>query len=182
MLKHFQELLCRTFKLIRERKNQGIEARIMRRTRGPTLLSNEGVSLVIALLILLVLTLIGITALSTTTFETNIAGNERLYNRAFYTADSGVDYFVSNGSFYVSLPNTGGTVDSRTDGLALGGDYFLVGWSKTPSGIGYPQRYQFKMTSTGISPNFPTAGRIEIEAVVEAVDTTPPPEYPGGST
>ena len=144
--------------------------------------NQRGVSLIIALLILLVLTLIGISAISTTTFETNIAGNGRLYNRAFYTADSGVDYFVSNGSFYVSLPGTGGTVDSRTDGLSLGGDYFLVGWSKTPSGVGYPQKYEIKITSTGISPNFPTAGRIEIEAVVEAVDTTPPPGYSGGST
>jgi len=48
-----------------------------------TLRNNQGVSLVIALVILLVLTLIGISAISTTTFETNIAGNERLYNRAF---------------------------------------------------------------------------------------------------
>lgn len=146
-------------------------------------LRNErGVSLIMALMILLVLTLVGISALSTTTFETKIAGNERLYNRAFYTADSGVDYFVSNGSFYVALASTMGTVDSRTDGIALGGDYFLIGWSKTPSGVGYPQKYEFKVTSTGVSPNFPTAGRIEIEAVVEAVDTTPPPGYSGGST
>ena len=54
-------------------------------------------SLVIALIILLILTLIGISAISTTTFETNIAGNERLYNKAFYTSDAGVDYFVSIG-------------------------------------------------------------------------------------
>ncbi len=144
--------------------------------------NQRGVSLVIALMILLVLTLIGISAISTTNFETNIAANERLYNRAFYTADSGVDYFTSNGSFYVSLPGTGGTVDSRTDGLSLGGDYFLVNWSKTPLGVGYPQRYEFKINSTGISPNFPTAGRIEIEAAVEAVDTSPQQPYSGGNT
>jgi len=147
----------------------------------PTLNNQNGVSLVIALLILLVLTLIGISAISTTNFETNIAGNERLYNRAFYTADSGVDYFVSNGSSYVALAKTTGTVDSQADGISLGGDYFLVNWSKTPLGVGYPQKYEFKITSTGISPSFPTAGRIEIEAVVEAADTTPPPGYPGGS-
>ncbi len=144
--------------------------------------NQNGISLVIALLILLVLTLIGISAISTTTFETNIAGNERLYNRAFYTADSGVDYFVSNASSYVVLAKTTGTVDSQADGIALGGDYFLVNWSKMPSGVGYPQKYEFKITSTGISPNFPTAGRIEIEAVVEAVDTSPPGPYSGGST
>ena len=143
---------------------------------------NKGVSLVIALLILLVLTLIGISAISTTTFETNIAGNERLYNRAFYSSDAGVDYFFSMGVSYILLPNSMGTVDSRTDGIPLGGDYFLVNWERTPSDLGPPKKYEFKITSEGISPNFPVAGRVNIEAVVEVVDTMPPPEYPGGST
>jgi hypothetical protein len=145
--------------------------------------NQKGVSLVIALLILLVLTLLGISAISTTTFETNIAGNERLYNRAFYASDAGVDYFFSRGNFYISLPNSMGTVDSRADGLALGGDYFLINnWERIVSDLGPPKKYEFKITSEGISPNFPVAGRVNIEAVVEVVDTTPPPEYPGGST
>jgi hypothetical protein len=142
----------------------------------------KGVSLVIALIILLVLTLIGISAISTTTFETNIAGNERLYNKAFYTSDAGVDYFVSMGVSYILLPNSSGIVDSRTDGIPLGGDYFLVNWERTLSDLGPPKKFQFKITSQGISPSFPAAGRINIEAIVEVVDTTPPPEYAGGST
>jgi len=142
----------------------------------------KGVSLVIALMILLVLTLIGISAISTTTFETNIAGNERLYNRAFYTSDAGVDYFVSMGTSYLLLPNSSGIVDSRMDGIPLGGDYFLVNWERIVSDLGPPKKYEFKITSQGISPSFPAAGRINIEAIVEVVDTTPPPEYPGGST
>jgi len=139
------------------------------------------VSLVIALMILLVLTLIGISAISTTTYETNISGNERLYNKAFYTSDAGVDYFVSNGSSYLTLPSNSGTVDSRTDGIPLVGDYFLVNWERRISDLGPPKKYEFKITSQGISPSFPTAGRINIEAIVEVVDTMPPPEYPGGS-
>ena len=141
--------------------------------------NQKGVSLVIALMILLVLTLLGISAISTTTFETNIAGNERLYNRAFYTTDSGVDYFVSNGNFYISLPNSFGTVDSRADGLALGGDYFLIDWERRVSDLGPPPRYEFKITSQGISPNIPVAGRVTIEAVMDVVDLGPPPKYPG---
>ena len=144
--------------------------------------SQNGISLVIALLILLVLTLIAISAIRTTTFETNIAGNERLYNKAFYTSDAGVDYFVSNGTSYIPLTATSGEVDSRTEGLALGGDYFLVRWSRGISDFGPPIKYEFNITSRGISPNFPTAGRIEIEAIIEVVDTAPPPAYPGGST
>ena len=144
--------------------------------------NQKGASLAIALMLLLALTLIGISAISTTNFETNIAGNERLYNRAFYTSDAGVDYFVSMGTSYVSLPNSMGGVDSRTEGIPLGGDYFLVDWERTLSELGPPKKFQFKITSQGISPSFPTAGRINIEAIVEVVDTEPPPEYPGGST
>jgi hypothetical protein len=143
---------------------------------------NEGVSLVIALFILLVLTLIAISAIRTTTFETNIAGNERLYNNAFYTADAGVDYFVSTGTSYISLTASAGTVDSKAEGLSLGGDYFLVNWQRILSDLGPPKKYEFMVTSQGISPNFPIAGKIEIEAIVEVVDTAPPPVYPGGST
>ena len=147
--------------------------------KGTNLKNQKGDSLVIALIILLVLTIIGISAINTTIFETNIAGNERLYNRAFYTTDAGVDYFFSRGSFYLSLPNTSGTVDSRTDGLSLGGDYFLINWERTVSDLGPPKKYEFKITSQGISPNFPTAGRVTIEAVMDVVDSGPPPKYSG---
>jgi hypothetical protein len=144
--------------------------------------SQNGFSLVMALLILLVLTLIAISAISTTTFETNIAGNEKLYNKAFYTADAGVDYFLGMGVSYISLPNSSGVVNSKAEGLPLGGDYFLVNWERSLSDLGPPPKYEFKITSQGISPNFPVAGRIEIEAIIEVVDTAPPPAYPGGST
>jgi hypothetical protein len=151
-------------------------------TKRNRLKSQNGVSLVMALLILLVLTLIAISAISTTTFEANIAGNERLYNKAFYTADAGVDYFVGTGVSYISVPSTSGVVDSKAEGLSLGNDYFLVNWERSLSDLGPPIKYEFKITSRGISPNFPTAGRIEIEAIIEVVDTAPPPAYPGGST
>ena len=58
---------------------------------GKNILINEkGVALIIVLLMLLILTLIGISAISTTTFETNISGNERVGTNAFYAADAGV--------------------------------------------------------------------------------------------
>jgi Na+-transporting methylmalonyl-CoA/oxaloacetate decarboxylase gamma subunit len=51
--------------------------------------AQDGAALVIAILILLVLTVIGIYAVSTSTFETKISGFEREFKEAFYTADSG---------------------------------------------------------------------------------------------
>ena len=55
------------------------------------ILRNEkGFALIIALLILLVLTLIGISAINTTTFETSISGNERVGTDAFYASEAGI--------------------------------------------------------------------------------------------
>jgi len=49
----------------------------------------RGTAIIMALLILLVLSVIGVYAVSTSTMETKIAGVERGYQEAFYTADSG---------------------------------------------------------------------------------------------
>ena len=155
------------------------------------LINERGVSLIIALLILLVLTILGINAINTATFETNIAGNERLYNNAFYAADSGIDYFYGNISNYLNmyLNNPGATIpqiNSKSLGIDLGGSEFNI-LSITPNDvrvvdIGPPVRVEFKITSEGISPNFPVAGKVRIEAVIEALSQEAPQEYPGGST
>ena len=51
--------------------------------------SQRGTAIIMALLILLVLSVIGVFAVSTSTVETKITGVERGYQEAFYTADSG---------------------------------------------------------------------------------------------
>jgi hypothetical protein len=50
--------------------------------------SEKGVGIVIALIMLLLLTFIGISAISTTTFEANITGNERVGTVAFYASEA----------------------------------------------------------------------------------------------
>ena len=144
--------------------------------------NERGASLVVALMILLILTLIGISALQTTTQETSIAGNERIYNRAFYTADAGIDYFFSTSGSYLLTPNTGGTVNSKTEGLDFGGPSFNVKWTQIDKKPGPPMTKDFLVSSEGIVPNFPAAGRVTIEAIIEAVSSEPPAEYAGGST
>ena len=49
----------------------------------------HGTAIIMAILILLVLSVIGVYAVSTSTVETKLAGIERGYQEAFYTADSG---------------------------------------------------------------------------------------------
>ena len=50
--------------------------------------NKRGVALIIALIMLLLLTFIGISAISTTTFETIISGNERVGTVAFYASEA----------------------------------------------------------------------------------------------
>ena len=59
-------------------------------------LRNErGIALIIALLMLLVLTVIGIGAMNSTTFENMISGNDRTATDAFYAAEAGVELQLS---------------------------------------------------------------------------------------
>jgi hypothetical protein len=50
--------------------------------------NKNGVALVVALIMLLILSFIGISAISTTTFETSIVGNERVRTDAFYASEA----------------------------------------------------------------------------------------------
>ncbi len=159
--------------------------------RLPLWRQDRGVSLIVALLILLVLTLIGISAISTTTFEVNIAGNERLYNEAFYAADAGIDYFYSIGRSFlpggdreslVIPPNTSGTLSSTEEGIDLGNGRFNIRWIILRREMGPPEKIEFHVRSEGIVPNLPTAGRVVIEAVIEAISESSQGPYPGGST
>jgi hypothetical protein len=153
--------------------------------------NNHGASLVVALLILLVLTIIGISAITTSTFETKIAGNERLYNEAFYAADAGIDYFYGIGNSFlpggdrenlIMTPNTMGTISSQDEGLNLGKGRFNITWRILRREVGPPEKIEFLVTSEGIVPNLPTAGRVVIEAVIEAISEASSAPYPGGST
>jgi hypothetical protein len=61
----------------------------MRTGLNKTLHNEEGSMVVIALLVLVVLTLIGVTIATTARVEVQIAGNERFHKIAFHLADSG---------------------------------------------------------------------------------------------
>jgi hypothetical protein len=87
--------------------------------------NKNGVALVIALIMLLILTFVGISAISTTTFETNITGNERVGTTAFYASEA---------IFQVGLKQLGDPdFASRTKPIPrteIGKDSY--GWSGSP--------------------------------------------------
>jgi hypothetical protein len=63
--------------------------------KRPGLGDQKGVALVVALIMLLVLTFLGISSISSTVFESKISGNERWGSAAFYAAAGGVDVGIS---------------------------------------------------------------------------------------
>ena len=87
--------------------------------------NKNGVALVIALIMLLILTFIGISAIGTTTFETNIAGNERVGTDAFYASEA---------IFQVGLNQL---PDTKPIARTIGEDSH--GWSGKPEDKGSPQ-------------------------------------------
>ena len=65
--------------------------------RSRTFLKDQGgVALVIALIMMVVLTLIGLASVSSSIFEIMLSGNKRGATDAFYGADSGVQVAASN--------------------------------------------------------------------------------------
>lgn len=55
----------------------------------------KGSTLVLALMILVILTLLGIAATNTSIIEIQIAGNEKAYQEAFFKADAGISFVVA---------------------------------------------------------------------------------------
>jgi type IV pilus assembly protein PilX len=100
-------------------------------------LGNEnGVALIVALIMLLILTLIGISSISTTTFETNISGNERVGTAAFYASEA-IFQFGFN-----QLPDTK-PIPATTK---IGEDSY--GWSGSPKDKESPKG----LTNFGLHP------------------------------
>ena len=54
----------------------------------------QGAVLVVGLVLLLVLTILGVSTMSTASLELNMAGNDQFYENAFQLAESGVDVTV----------------------------------------------------------------------------------------
>jgi len=132
--------------------------------------NQKGIALVIALIMLLVLTLVGLSAISMTSFEANIAGNQRVYNMAFYTADGGVENFrgrVSGGEFIYSA------VNSASYQVTIGGNTSNVSYEKWSRKDSEGDFVVFKILSEGRAP-FPSTGRVTIESVIEVLTTITP--------
>lgn len=69
----------------------------------------RGAVLVMALVILLVMTILGVTIMNTASLEARMAGNTQETNRAFHAAESGLEHAYQDGAGYTSLLYPGAT-------------------------------------------------------------------------
>lgn len=100
----------------------------------PSGVNDKGIALVIALMMLLVLTLIGINAITSTTHEAGISGNERVGTGAFYAAEAGIQVGLNQLNRFPSnlIPV------SRTK---LGEDSYF--WSGSPKDKNFPRAMDY---------------------------------------
>ena len=139
--------------------------------------NDKGSVTVLAVVLLMLLTLLGMTALSTSSIETQIAGNEMRSKRAFYAAESATAYVAWKPDLYGPDNITAGTshyFPNDTDpyvGIIAGlpaaqsmnatqsfnGEVEYDSSSSPPRGSGYSvgtfRAHQYKMTCNGYSSN-----------------------------
>jgi hypothetical protein len=141
-------------------------------------LENEkGSVTVLAVVLLMLLTLLGMAALSTSSIETQIAGNELRYKLAFYAAESakayvawrpdlyGPDnitagtphYFPNDPVPYVGITGTLPAAQPINATQSFNGEVEYNSSSSPPRGSGYSigtfRAHQYQMVCNGYSPN-----------------------------
>jgi hypothetical protein len=129
----------------------------------------EGSVLVVGLLILLVLTVIGMAASTTSTIEIQIAGNEKFHKIAFYAAEAARGYVARSPDLYgpdnittgeaLSFPSNTDPDEkfSLSSTQSFYGDVEYVDFSAPPRGSGYEagkfRAHRYKMTCYGFGPS-----------------------------
>jgi len=77
----------------------------------------QGMVLVIVLLLLMLATIIGVSVLSSSVTEAKIVGNEKTYSQNFYIAESGIEYGIANSA--IAMTSIGLTINGKYDYLTL---------------------------------------------------------------
>ena len=132
--------------------------------------NQHGSALIISLLILLVLTIIGVTSMSTTALQSKMAANSREYNMAFQATESA----LRDGEIEVRTLNPQGYDFSCTNGLCLPSTTGDSVWSAIDWSSITPRTYGSKTSATALL-GISTQPKYIIEKL-------PPVPLPGDST
>jgi hypothetical protein len=114
----------------------------------------SGVALVIALLMIIVISLIGLASSSSSIFEIKLSGNKRGATDAFYTADGGAQSVLANiGNFNTSsgyVPVTTGSLPVELQNESIDQRFTAPDFS-LPSGISFKDPPQVTIYHTTIN-------------------------------
>lgn len=118
----------------------------------------SGAALIVGLILLLVLTMLGISGMQTATFELLQAGNTQFSENAFQAADTGIDRALVNSNLNTGIPvivpatpvQPGANASYETDTRFAQATNVPTGMFSIGSGGGF-QAYHFDINSTGRS-------------------------------
>lgn len=118
----------------------------------------SGAVLIVAMILLVVLTLLGVTAMNTTSLQERIASNTQEHVHAFQAAETGLNQaFSDNLAFDITSTYTGGATPTPFADAADSASYepTFLGFSPPPPGSLYSatsfQAAHFNFRATGIS-------------------------------
>jgi len=124
----------------------------------PNRTSQSGAVLIVAMIILIVLTLLGVTAMNTSSLQERIASNTQEQVHAFQAAETGLNLaFADKLAYDISSTYTGGATPTTFAGSADSASYIptFLGFSPPPPGSLYSatsfQAAHFNFKATGIS-------------------------------
>ncbi len=130
----------------------------MRRLNYPNRTRQSGAVLIVAMIILVILTLLGVTAMNTTSLQERIASNTQEQVHAFQAAETGLNQaFADNLAYDLSSSYTGGATLTAFAGSADSAGYIptFMGFSPPPPGSLYSatsfQAAHFNFRATGNS-------------------------------
>ena len=130
----------------------------MRPMNNPGRRQQSGAVLIVAMIILVVLTLLGVTAMNTSSLQEKIASNTQEQVHAFQAAETGLNLaFTDNLSYDISSSYTGGALPTVFAGSADSASYVptFLGFSPPPPGSLYSatsfQAAHFNFRATGTS-------------------------------
>lgn len=133
------------------------------RTRFVALRSRQtGAALFVGLILLLVMTILGVSGMSTATLELTMAGNAQAQQQAFQAAETGIDIAISRSSFTTTEPMPIPTItvgDAEVDveltfqqSTGVPDAAFSLG-----VGLGTVRAYHFDVVATGHGPRGATS-------------------------
>ncbi|MBN1238545.1 MAG: hypothetical protein JXB36_08580 [Gammaproteobacteria bacterium] len=135
---------------------------------GPRFRSRQGgAALVVSLILLLVMTLLGVSGMNTATLELTMAGNAENQQDAFQAAETGIDIAISQSFFPTGsvgvLPATpvgAGEVEARTE-FRQATPVPDLAFSMGVGVGGGVQAYHFDVTSVGRGPRGATSTHVQ---------------------